>query len=73
MQFEVDVDPRRPEIHVEDMAYQGLRFRVQAHLADKIYGGRFRVDVAFAEPMHGQPEEIEGSSFLEFAGVAPSR
>ena len=23
--------------------------------------------------MHGQPEEVEGSSFLEFAGVAPSR
>jgi hypothetical protein len=29
--------------------------------------------VAFAEPMHGQPEEVDGSGFLELAGVEPGR
>jgi hypothetical protein len=71
LQFEVTADPRHPEIDAEGMAYQGLRFRAEAQLGAKIYGVPFGIDVAFAEPMHGQPEEVEGSTFLEFAGVEP--
>lgn len=73
LQFEVAPDPRHPEIDAEGMAYQGLRYRAEAQLAAKIYGVPFGVDVAFAEPMHGQPDEVEGSPFLEFAGVEPGR
>ncbi len=69
LQFEVAADPRHPEIDAEGMAYQGLRFRAEAQLAAKIYGVPFGIDVAFAEPMHGQPEEVDGSPFLQFAGV----
>ncbi len=70
LQFEVTADPRHPEIDAEGMAYQGLRYRAEAQLAAKIYGVPFVIDVAFAEPMHGKAEEVAGSTFLEFAGVA---
>ncbi len=73
LQFEVVADPRHPEIEAEGMAYQGLRYRAQAQLAAKIYGVPFGIDVAFAEPMHGSPEEVQGSTFLAFAGVPPGR
>lgn len=73
LQFEVQPDPRRPEIDAEGMTYQGLRFRATGQLAGQIYGSPFGIDVAFAEPMHGTPEVIEGSGFLEFAGIAPGR
>ncbi len=73
LSFEVQADPRHPEIDAEGMAYQGLRYRAEAQLAAKIYGVPFGIDVAFAEPMHGQPEEVDGSTFLEFAGVGPGR
>jgi len=36
-------------------------------------GGWFRIDVAFAEPMCGVPEEVESSSFLGFAGVRSTK
>jgi len=71
--FEVAADPRHPEIDAEGMAYQGLRYRAEAQLTKKMYGVPFGIDVAFAEPMHGRPEEVEGSPFLEFAGVEPGR
>lgn len=69
--FEVQPDPRHPEIDAEGMVYQGLRFRAQANLAGRIYGGAFGIDAAFAEPLHGEPELLTGSAFLEFAGLAP--
>lgn len=73
LQFEVAADSRRPEIDGEGMTYQGRRYRAEAQLAAKIYGAPFGIDVAFAEPMHGEPEEFKGSAFLEFAGVEPGR
>ena len=73
LNFEVQADPRHPEIEAEGMAYQGLRYRAQGQLAGKIYGAPFGIDVAFAEPLHGVPEEVEGSGFLEFAGIEPAR
>jgi hypothetical protein len=70
--FEVRADPRHPTIEAEGMRYEGLRFRVQGRLAGKAYGGPFGVDAAFAEPMVGQPELLQGSDFLSFADVAPA-
>ncbi|MBW2256390.1 MAG: nucleotidyl transferase AbiEii/AbiGii toxin family protein [Deltaproteobacteria bacterium] len=69
--FEVQPDPRHPTIDAEGMQYEELRFRVQARLAGKVYGGPFGVDVAFAEPLVGEPELLSGSGILEFAGVPP--
>ena len=51
------------------MVYEGLCFRVEARLADKIYGRPFGVDVAFAEPMEGEPEVLDCGSWLTFAGL----
>lgn len=73
LRFEVVADPRHPAIDAEGMTYQGRRYRAEAQLAAKIYGVPFGIDVAFAEPMHGQPEEVEGSAFLKFAGIEPGR
>ncbi len=72
LRFEVQDDPRHPEIEAEGMLYQGRRYRARAMLAGKIYGSSFGVDVVFAEPMTGHVEEIGGSKLLEFAGVSPS-
>lgn len=62
-------DPRHPEFEAEGMVYEGLRFQVEGRLADKIYGRPFGVDVAFAEPMEGEPDQLEGGDWLAFAGV----
>jgi len=71
--FEIRSDPRHPVIEAEGMVYQGVRFRGQGQLAGKIYGSPFGIDIAFAEPLHGAPETVEGSRFLEFAGIEPAR
>jgi hypothetical protein len=73
LSFEVRPDPRQPEIDAPGMAYRGRRYRAQARLAGKIYGTAFGVDAAFAEPLHGDPELVEGSRFLQFAGIEPAR
>ena len=71
--FKVQADPRHPEIEAEGMTYQGLRFKAQGQLAGKPYSAPFGIDVAFGEPLCGLPEEIEGSPFLQFAGIEPAR
>ena len=65
LQFEVQPDPRHPTIDAEGMQYEGLRFRVQARLAGKVYGAPFGVDAAFAEPLAGEPhaDEQRGGRF----------
>lgn len=73
LRFEIAPDSKHPEIDAEGMAYQGLRYRAEAQLALKIFGAPFGIDVAFAEPMFGAPEEVEGSPFLAFAGIEPGR
>lgn len=70
--FEVQPDPRHPEIDAEGMRYPGRRYRVRGLLAAKAYGSPFGLDVSFAEPFSGEVEEIEGSPLLRFAGVAPA-
>jgi len=72
LRFEVRPDVRHPEIEAEGMLYEGKRFRVRPLLAGKIYGTQFGLDVAFAEPIVGEPEAIRGSTFLEFVGIEAS-
>jgi hypothetical protein len=71
--FLIGSDPDNPVIQAEGLVYEGLRFRVEARLADKVYGRPFGVDVAFAEPLTGDLDLLEGGDWLAFAGIeAPS-
>jgi len=71
--FELVPDQAHPKIQSEGMRYEGLRFRAQCSLADKIYGSPFGLDIAFADPILGEPDELVGGNVLEFAGVDPVR
>lgn len=71
MTFEIEVDPQQPEIQNEGMQYEGLRFRVECRIAGKLYGQRFGLDIAFGDPILGEPDLVVGEDVLGFAGVAP--
>jgi hypothetical protein len=60
---------RRPDLDAIGMKYPGRRYRVQAVLANKVYGDPFGVDVAFGEPMLGAAEHTQGRSDLSFIGI----
>lgn len=71
MTFEVGPDDDHPAIQGEGMQYDGLRFRAVGKLAGKPYGQPFGVDVAFGDPMVGEPELVRADDTLAFAGIAP--
>ena len=71
MTFEVGPDYDHPEIQNDGMQYDGLRFRAQCTLAGKLYGQPFGVDVAFGDPMLGEPEVKVAEDVLAFAGIDP--
>jgi hypothetical protein len=71
MTFEIAPDTEHPQIQNEGMRYEGLRFRTECRLAGKLYGQRFGVDVAFGDPILGEPEIISAEDTLAFAGVTP--
>jgi len=71
MAFEVVADDDQPEILNEAVVYDGLRFRAECKLAGKIYGQPFGVDVAFGDPIFGEPDVARGEDILAFAGIAP--
>lgn len=71
MTFEFGPDQDHPEIQNDGMQYEGLRFRAECKLAGKIYGQPFGVDVAFGDPIFGEPEIITAEDVLAFAGVTP--
>ncbi len=71
MTFEIAPDTERPQIQNEGMRYEGLRFRTECRLAGRLYGQPFGVDVAFGDPILGEPEIVTADDTLAFAGVAP--
>jgi hypothetical protein len=71
MAFEVGPDEDHPEIQNDGMRYEGLRFRATCRLAGKLYGQPFGVDVAFGDPIFGEPEVVVADDVLAFAGIAP--
>lgn len=71
MTFEVGADGDRPEIQNDAVQYDGLRFRAECRLAGKIYRQPFGVDVAFGDPIFGQPDIVVAEDVLAFAGIAP--
>jgi len=68
MTFEIAPDG---EIQNEAMKYDGLRFRAECRLAGKTYGQPFGVDVAFGDPIFGEPDVVIAADVLAFAGIAP--
>ena len=44
---------------------------VKGRLAGKLYGQPFGVDVAFGDPIVGEPEIITADDVLAFAGISP--
>jgi hypothetical protein len=73
MTFEVGPDNDHPEIVNDGVQYDGLRFRAECRLAGKVYGQSFGVDVAFGDPILGEPEVVVAEDVLAFAGIAPPR
>jgi predicted nucleotidyltransferase component of viral defense system len=71
MTFEVGPDDDHPEIQNDGMQYDGLRFRAECKLAGKLYGQPFGVDVAFGDPILGEPDVVVAEDVLAFAGIAP--
>lgn len=71
MTFEVGPDEDHPEIKNDGMQYHGLRYRAECRLAGKLYGQPFGVDVAFGDPILGQPEVVVAKDAFAFAGIAP--
>jgi predicted nucleotidyltransferase component of viral defense system len=71
MMYEIVPDAEHPEIEAGGMKYEGRRFRAECRLAGKLYGQRFGVDVAFGDPIFGEPESLVAENVLGFAGIAP--
>ena len=71
MLFSVAPDAEHPQITNEGMIYEGQRYRVDCKLAGKPYGQPFGLDVAFADPIFGEPDIVIASDLLGFAGIAP--
>jgi len=71
MRFEVQPDAEHPEIQNEWTHYDGFRFRAECRLAGMIYGRPFGVDVAFGDPLVGEPDLVVANDTLAFAGVSP--
>jgi predicted nucleotidyltransferase component of viral defense system len=70
MTYELRPDRRHPTIDNDGMRYEGLRFRAECKLAGKLFGQPFGVDVAFGDPMNGEPDLVRGDDSLAFAGIA---
>jgi nucleotidyltransferase AbiEii toxin of type IV toxin-antitoxin system len=71
MFFEIQSDLDHPEMRNEGMQYNGYRFRAQCRLAGAIYSRPFGVDVAFGDPLVGEPDLVVADDLLNFAGIAP--
>ncbi len=72
MAFEVRVDTRHPDIAGPGVQYEGQRFRAECRLAGMLYGQAFGIDVAFGDPMFGEPDVVRGDDLLAFAGIEPA-
>jgi hypothetical protein len=69
--FELRRDEGHPDIQSDGLVYDGQRFRAEGRLAGKLYGQPFGVDVAFGDPILGEPELVVAADLLGFAGIAP--
>lgn len=73
MTFAVRPDDEHPAIQNDGMQYDGLRFRAECTLAGRLYGQSFGVDVAFGDPMLGEPDLVVAEDVLAFLQALPRR
>jgi hypothetical protein len=71
MVFTVALDAHHPDITNEGMIYEGQRYRATCALAGKLYGQPFGLDIAFADPILGEPDILVADDVLGFAGIEP--
>jgi hypothetical protein len=71
MAFGIQADEQHPEMLNDGMRYEGYRYRAECRLAGKVYGRPFGVDVAFGDPLIGEPDIVVADDILGFAGIAP--
>jgi predicted nucleotidyltransferase component of viral defense system len=71
--FEIRPDRDHPQIQNDGMKYEGLRFRAESRLAGRPFAQPFGVDVAFADPLNGEPELVTADDTLAFAGIRPPK
>jgi Nucleotidyl transferase AbiEii toxin, Type IV TA system len=69
--YEIVPDADQPAITHDGLRYDGFRFRATCTLAGKLYGQPFGVDIAYGDPIFGEPERIIAQDRLGFAGIAP--
>lgn len=72
MIYLVTRDTEHPQMTNEGMIYEGQRYRVACTLAGKPYGHPFGLDIAFADPIFGEPDVIQTADALAFAGIPPA-
>ena len=73
MTFEIQPDAQQPEMDFQGRRNDGFRYRAECRLAGQIYGQRFGVDVAFADPVQGEPDVVVAEDVLAFAGIDPPK
>ncbi|MCP3165833.1 nucleotidyl transferase AbiEii/AbiGii toxin family protein [Myxococcus qinghaiensis] len=73
MRFELRLDPSHPEIQTEGLRYDGRRFRAECRIERELFGQPFGVDVAFGDPLVGEPDILDAEDALGFAGIPPPR
>jgi len=68
LEFTITPDPHHPNVTGDGVKYDGYRYRVKAKIAGKPYAA-FGLDVAYGDPIHGEPDVLEGSDFFETYGI----
>jgi len=68
LEFTVTRDPDHPAITGDGVKYDGFRFKVIARIAGKPYVA-FGLDVAYGDPILGEPDVLAGSDFFEKYGI----
>jgi hypothetical protein len=71
LDFEVVDHPEHADMTGDGVRYDGFRFRVECQLAGVRYGEPFGLDIAFGDPILGEPEVIQAPDYLGFMGFAP--
>ncbi|MEZ4322218.1 MAG: nucleotidyl transferase AbiEii/AbiGii toxin family protein [Myxococcota bacterium] len=68
LEFAIHPDPHHPLVTGDGVKYDGYRFKVVAKIAGKTYV-RFGLDVAYGDPILGEPDVVDGSDFFETYGI----